>query len=258
MKFHYSSNRSKIQWLIKLLPTRKNPNPEFKPIIFPLQENNLDYILDLTKFVEDEYGFILKVKMIGGKTQLFRQDVNKNEKSILHLNDDNFDMDVEVILRPNIICDEFKKNITMNELLNDKNKSDFIIRLNNYKNLEKIFYLHSKILMSKSDYFKALFNSQMIESQNRFLNLNDISLNIFENLILYIYNDNIENLNDIYDWIDLLYASSRFLIPKLVQICEFSIRNYVNIDNVEEIKLIAKECNAIQLVRYCEMYEIKK
>ncbi|CAG8763822.1 10370_t:CDS:1, partial [Rhizophagus irregularis] len=34
LKFHYSSNRSKIQWLIKLLPTRK--------------------------IVKDEYGFILK------------------------------------------------------------------------------------------------------------------------------------------------------------------------------------------------------
>ncbi|GBC21467.2 speckle-type POZ protein [Rhizophagus irregularis DAOM 181602=DAOM 197198] len=264
LKFHYSSNRSKIQWLIKLLPTRKNPISEFKPINFPLQENN---ILDLTEIVKDEYGFILKVKMIGGKNHLFRQDVNKNEKSLLN---DNFDMDVEVKLRPNIICDEFfKKNFiySMNEknfLLNDKNTSDFIIKLkeelsttNNYKNiLEKNFYLHSKILISKSDYFKALFNSQMIESKNRFLNLNDLSLNIFEKLLLYIYYDNIDNLNDINDWIDLLYISSRFLIPKLVQICEFSIRNYVNIDNLEEINLIAKECNAIQLVKYCEMYEI--
>jgi hypothetical protein len=255
LKFHYSSDRSKIQWLIKLLPTRKNPNPEFKPINFPLQQEN---ILDL----KDEYGFILKAKLIDGKTQLFRQDVDKNEKSLK--SDDNFDMDVEVKLRPNILlCDKFKMNERNFYLLNDKNTSDFIIKLELTKNnniykdtIEKIFYLHSKILMTKSDYFKALFNSQMIESQNRFLKLDDISLNIFENLISYIYNDNIKNLNNLYDWIDLLYISSRFLIPKLVQICELYIRNYVNFDNVEEIELIARECNAVQLVKYCEMYDI--
>ncbi|GES81113.1 BTB/POZ protein [Rhizophagus clarus] len=262
LKFHYSSQRSKIQWSIKLLPTRKNPNSEFKPINFPFQENNLDYIIDLTDIAKDEYGFILKAKMIGGKTQLFRQDVNKNEKSLLHLNDDNFDMDVEAKLKPNMICDEYNTSVNeKNFLFNDKNTSDFVIKLELEKNndnmdLENFFYLHSKILTSISDYFKALFNSQMIESHNRFLKLYDIPLNIFENLLSFIYDDNLKNLKNLDDWVDLLYISSRFLIPKLVQICELSIREYVNFDNVEEIRLIARECNAEQLFKYCEMYKI--
>ncbi|RIA83340.1 hypothetical protein C1645_833984 [Glomus cerebriforme] len=268
LKFHHSYNRSKIQWLIKLLPTRKNPNSEFKQIIFPLQEKklqNLNYILNLTEIVKDEYGFILKVKMIDEKTQLFRQDVNSYEKSLFNLSGDDFDMDIEVELKPNIICEEIKEfNIKDDDFLfNDKNTSNFIVKLelkNNdiyENNMEEFFYLHSQILESKSDYFKALFNSKMSESQNRFLILNDISLNIFKKLLLYFYTDHIENnTNNLDDWIDLLYASSRFLVPKLVQICELFIRKFVNFDNVEEIKLIAKTCDAMQLVKFCEMFEI--
>jgi len=174
-------------------------------------------------------------------------------------------MDIEVELKPNIICEEeinneFKKINMYEESFsynNDKNLSDFIIKLTSKNdNTMKEFYLHSKILMLKSDYFKALFNSRMVESQNGLLNLIDIPFNIFQSFLLYIYYGNIGNIDKIDDWIDLLYVSSRFLVPKLVQICELSIKEYVNFDNVEEIKLIASECNALQLVKYCEMYEI--
>src|SRR6266498_2836806 len=82
---------SLIQWFIQTLPTRKNPNPEFKPFAFPLDfvkyccddhcvwENSdfpgskhpvkyccddycvweiSDSILDLTELIKDEPGFI--------------------------------------------------------------------------------------------------------------------------------------------------------------------------------------------------------
>ena len=151
-------------------------------------------------------------------------------------------MDIEVELKPDIICEEeinneFKK-INMYEenfLYNDKNTSDFIIKLTTTIRIilwKDFFYLHSKILMSKSDYFKALFNSRMVESQNGLLNLIDTLFNIFESFPLYIYYGSIEGIDDIDDWIDLLYVSSRFLVPKLIQICELLIRKYVCFDNV--------------------------
>src|SRR5438876_9366396 len=97
LKLHYhSSNTTKIQWSVQLLPTRKKPNHEFKQIIFTLHDEKLD----LTEMVKDEYGFILKVYMNGvttyeadGKTYLFRKDKF----------DEQFCMDIEVELRPNMI-----------------------------------------------------------------------------------------------------------------------------------------------------------
>jgi len=62
---------SAIKWFIQTLPTRKNPNPEFKPFAFPLNfitHHHYHYIseisdstLDLTELIKDERGFILKV-----------------------------------------------------------------------------------------------------------------------------------------------------------------------------------------------------
>ncbi|PKC53291.1 hypothetical protein RhiirA1_479593 [Rhizophagus irregularis] len=53
-------------------------------------------------------------------------------------------------------------------------------------------------------------------------------------------------LTDLEEWIDLLYGSSRFIIPFLIQKCKKSIskRNY-------------KDCGAEQLLRYCQKLESK-
>ncbi|RIA98391.1 hypothetical protein C1645_130403 [Glomus cerebriforme] len=284
LKFFNLSDREKIKWSIQLLPTRKNPDPKFKSIMFPLNEenfNNLDYTIDLTEMVKGEYGFILKAYLNGVEThQLFRQYVKEYPRSLLGYDDynidddddENFSMDIKMELRPNMLCDSIqeekkiiKNNKAINEnlLFNDKNTSDFIIKLELPREdycediTEKIFYLHTKVLSSGSDYFQALLNSHMLESQNRCLKLTDVSYFILEKLLLFIYTNNLENINELEDWIDLLYAASRFLLPKLIQVCELSIRKLVNFDNVENIEMAAYECCSMQLVKYCEMFEIK-
>jgi len=153
-----------------------------------------------------------------------------------------------------------KKNLG----LNDRITSDFIIKLDVPKEIEsedsveKLFYVHSTVLGSRSDYFQALFNSNMLESQNKCLKLVDISYFILEKLLLFIYTNDLENVDKFEDWIDLLYVASRFSMPQLIQICELSIRKFVNFENVEKVEKIAYKCDAFQLARYCEMFENKK
>ncbi|RIA98395.1 hypothetical protein C1645_731740 [Glomus cerebriforme] len=267
LKFFNLSDRENIKWSIQLLPTRKNPDPEFKPIMFPEIFYLKNYTIDLTEMVKDEYGFILKA-YLAENHHLFKQyesdyDIDSNE---------NFSMDIKVELKPNIICDliqekmkciENNEKINENLSFNDKNTSDFIIKLElsgeDYCEdiTEGIFYMHMKVLSSGSDYFQALLNSHMLESQNRCLKLTDISYFILEKILLFIYTNNIENINELEDWIDLLYAASRFLLSKLIQVCELSIRKLVNFDNVKDIEIVAHECCSMQLIKYCEMFEIK-
>ncbi len=276
MKFQILDlDSSAIQWFIQTLPTRKNPNPEFKPFAFPLnfitQHNchhiseTLDSILDLTELIKDEPGFILKAYIntrYGGVKcfKLFKQDMDE----VSH--NENFSMDVKVELKPNIIYKQNDSKINdsiKNLVLNDRIKSDFIIKLDvpkeieNEDSVEKLFYVHSTILASKSDYFRTLLNSNMLESRNNCLKLVDISYFILEKLLLFIYTNDLD-VDKFEDWVDLLYAASRFSMPQLIQICELSIRKFVNLENVEKVEKIAYKCDAFQLARYCEMFEIKK
>ncbi len=90
-------------------------------------------------------------------------------------------MDAKMELKPNIICEQYdsKDNnmIKKNFVLNDRITSDFIIKLNIPKEIEsegcveKFFYVHSTVFGFRSDYFQALFNSNMLESQIKFSNL---------------------------------------------------------------------------------------
>jgi len=257
-----------IQWYIQSLPTKRNPNPDFKLITFPLQNMILDYTANLTEMVKDEYGFILKAYLkeipceTNEKIRLFKQGINICGHEI---SSENFCMDIKVKLRPNIIIirqqpyDAEDKDL----VFNDKVTSDFTIKLYDPKESEgegdaKEFHVHSTVLTSRSDYFRALFNSKMLESQNRCLKLVDISYFILEKLLLFIYTDHLEKDNEFGDWIDLLYAASRFLIHQLIQFCELSIRKFVDYDNVKKIKEIAYECGAFQLAKFCEMFDERK
>ncbi|CAG8712910.1 5136_t:CDS:1, partial [Cetraspora pellucida] len=106
-------------------------------------------------------------------------------------------------------------------------------------------------------YFCALFNSKMMESNDKSLLLKDVSHNIFRTILEYLYTGHIYNITIMEEWIDLLYASSRFLIPSLTQLCERNLVGFINEHNAEEFTNIAIECGAQRLLKYCELLEVK-
>jgi len=206
--------------------------------------------------IKDEPGFILKA-CIDYEVQLFIEGFGVPPN-----------IDVKMELKPTIICEQNDSKddhmIKKNLVLNNRIMSDFIIKLdipNEIKSkgsVKKLFYVHSIVLTFKSDYFQALFNSNMLKTQIKCLKLIDISYFVLEKLLLFIYTNNLENVDKLENWIGLLYATSRFLIPQLIQICKLSISKFVNFENVEKVEKIAYECRALQLARYCEMFKIKQ
>ncbi|PKY38722.1 hypothetical protein RhiirA4_537521 [Rhizophagus irregularis] len=263
-----------IRWSISPLPTRSNPTPTFHPINSDLlptctHDNQYKYqsdntLKDVSSLIKGEYGFKLKVDLIGGdiddawqKTQLFRQKRTGGSDDLVD-DDETFGFDVKVELVPDIVCDPLPEIIREKGeemLFNDKETSDFIISLEiNESKENQEYYVHTKVLSSRSDYFRALLDSKMIESNNGSLILKDISAKTLEIILEFLYIGEITSeLESIEDWIDLIYGASRFLIHTLVQRCEKALKELVNEDNVDDIEAIARECGAEQLIRYFDM-----
>ncbi|CAJ0749204.1 10536_t:CDS:2 [Entrophospora sp. SA101] len=287
-------NSSKVICSISPLPTVKNPNPTWSIIPFETKLNPSSNIREsdtfevLTDQLEGEYGFLLKVEMscdydgnrfMWKSTRLFNQ--KRREIGPLVDDDESVVMDIKVDLVNDIICDDELNTVSNNDSVtfNDSKTSDFTIKLKteelvegedeqtNEEDMEnegknenenEQFYVHAQILSNKSYYFKALLNSQMIESQDRYLILPDISYEMLEKILLYMYTNEIIDTNDLEDWIDLIYFASRFVIPHLIQRCEKAISRYVTQENLVEIKSIAENCGANQLIRFCDWFKIKE
>ncbi len=136
-----------IQWYIQLLPTKRNPNPDFKLIIFPLQNEKS---VNLTETVKDDFGFILKAYLNEEKT------CDTNEKILLfkQMYTENC-MDIKVKLKSNIICDLIQQPRDAedkNFVFNDKITSDFTIKLDEViesksKGNDKEFYVIQQFLL---------------------------------------------------------------------------------------------------------------
>lgn len=78
----------------------------------------------------------------------------------------------------------------------------------------KEFHLHRLVLSAQSSFFRSMFTSNLKESYNRSIELKDVSANVFQLLIGYIYHGTIklrvEELQDTYEMADMYHLTSLF------------------------------------------------
>ncbi|CAB4491725.1 unnamed protein product [Rhizophagus irregularis] len=294
LSFGTFDDSASVQWFIKPLPTMKNPDPGWKLIQVNTSDQNVNEIVDVSQFVKDEYGFILQVRLSGGdespikwqKSQLFRQNFSVLDKNLEAENDETFGLDVNVELKPDVIVDPLIKLSGLND-----STRDFVIHyefsaddyqiISNSSSLDKEIdkeetdkeeidkeetdkeeidkepkdlHVHSELL---SNHFSKLLESKMGESQDKSITLNDsdISYESLEIILNYLYTGKLPIIESYDNWITLLCDASKFFIPTLVQRCEMELRSYLNHDNLNEVKTIANEYGAEQLLRYCDNFE---
>ncbi|CAH1756623.1 13327_t:CDS:2 [Entrophospora sp. SA101] len=326
LQFATFDEKASVKWMIQLLPTRSNPDPDWLALVsdtnaFLAQEhykiltnnNHKDFTvkIDLLDCVRGQHGFKLKALLSSSgknvhcwqQTQIFRQNKDSpyknNKNSICGLVDDDecFGLDVRVELKPQFVCELPLNNITYSSpastinqyILDDVSTSDFTIVIDNDYDVtistsasnesskNKSFHVHSKVLTDNSEYFKALINSSMIESQSRTLLLKDTSYQTMKPILEFLYTGELSSINNNGDdineenngkdgdsgkyeeeqWIDLLYAATRFLIKPLIQRCEKELGNFVTMENVDEFELLANECGSDQLLTYCKLLFLK-
>eukprot|EP00439_Symbiodinium_sp_Y106_P036774 s1607_g4.t1 len=131
----------------------------------------------------------------------------------------------------------------LREFLNDAKLSDvtFIVE-------GKPVYAH-KLLCMRCSYFRAMFEGQMREAQQKTITINNVSHRVFLALLEYLYTDEFEISMDIA--MDLFVAADQFGIDRLKRLCEKKILVSINIDSAATILQAANMHIANDLRQSC-------
>ena len=108
------------------------------------------------------------------------------------------------------------------------------------------FKCHKAILAARSKYFESMFRSDMAESSQSSIVLNDISAKAFALLLEFIYTGSLSDSSDLKST-ELLTLADRFLFDDLKLACEAAISKTVGLSNAVELLSIAHTYSAKQL-----------
>jgi len=95
----------------------------------------------------------------------------------------------------------------------------------------KSIYAHKIILSARSNYFKAMFNSGMCESESSKITITDFRYSTIESLIKFLYSVKTEINDDLNDLIDLYRAADKYQLESLMNIIHQSIRSRITCQN---------------------------
>lgn len=97
---------------------------------------------------------------------------------------------------------------------------------------------HKVVLSACSDYFKAMFNTNMLEGNNNIVTLYDISAMAFHSILDYLYTSEIELTDENVQ--DVLEAAVYLQIPHIIDMCTEYLEKHLNAENYAGIVKIAK------------------
>ncbi|OWF54182.1 kelch-like protein 26 [Mizuhopecten yessoensis] len=100
------------------------------------------------------------------------------------------------------------------------------------------FPCHKVILSSFSAFFKSMFTIGMKESEQDEINLGVFEDNLIKKMLDFIYNGKVTSVGDT---VDLLPLAVYFQIESLQAICEQTLSNAINLDNVCSLWKTSKE-----------------
>lgn len=105
------------------------------------------------------------------------------------------------------------------------------------------FFGH-KIILSRCAYFKAMFESNMAEKTQTRIRIKDVTNDVFQLLLSYLYLDEITIETSSSDLMALFVAADRFGIERLKRICEQAILSTLTVENACVIFLAADMSSA--------------
>lgn len=101
--------------------------------------------------------------------------------------------------------------------MEDVKKSNEIVTLTFGDVVKETIRCQKCLLIDNSDYFRAMFSSGMIESQNNEVRIKDVDISVMKELIEYIITKKISLTGDMV--YSITAAACRFQITDLIQIC---------------------------------------
>ncbi|GBN14650.1 Speckle-type POZ protein [Araneus ventricosus] len=106
------------------------------------------------------------------------------------------------------------------------------------KTKTKSFPAHKIVLCGRSPVFKAMMTNDMKEKNNNFIQVEDLEDDIVQQLLLFLYSDNLETLQ----WesaIKLYYAGDKYDIGKLKVMCSSFLVENLTTSTASELLLLA-------------------
>ncbi|XP_033645690.1 ankyrin repeat and BTB/POZ domain-containing protein BTBD11-like isoform X2 [Asterias rubens] len=134
--------------------------------------------------------------------------------------------------------------------VNNQEMSDVIFMVEG-----KPFYAHKIVLVTASKRFKAMLSDKFTEGNQPCIEISDFSYNIFKLVMQYLYFGSSEGLKvEPVEVLELLAASSFFMVEPLQQYCEMLCSRMLNIETATIIYKHAKLYSSEVLQEYCHSY----
>ena len=92
-----------------------------------------------------------------------------------------------------------------------------------------------------------MFQNEMIEQQSGVVKVEDISLDTFQELLRYIYTEQIPKLDELAG--ELLAAAEKYQLDDLKERCELQLASVTTVDNVVNMFFLADLYNADLLMQ---------
>eukprot|EP01123_Difflugia_compressa_P002431 TRINITY_DN13147_c0_g1_i1.p1 TRINITY_DN13147_c0_g1~~TRINITY_DN13147_c0_g1_i1.p1 ORF type:complete len:245 (+),score=28.75 TRINITY_DN13147_c0_g1_i1:23-736(+) len=159
---------------------------------------------------------------------------------------------------PGMNADTTFKN-DMNSLVSNNTYSDVVFVVMSDKSTEISIPGHQALLMSRSDYFKAMFDpsKKLRESQSRIVRL-DMHQAVFIGIMSYLYASIVPrtSLNPRFAT-SLLEAVTQFMIDPLILTCQMYLISHIDRSNVCALFNLADTLNADFLREECLDYTVR-
>jgi speckle-type POZ protein len=117
----------------------------------------------------------------------------------------------------------------------------------------QVFKCHQLILSIRSQVFRAMFQNPMAEATTKKVEIKDLSPEIVEAMLLYIYTGDVPNLDELA--VELLAAAEKYALEDLKSLCEQQLTSGLDIENAVDLFLLADmylaaslRKNAVQLL----------
>jgi speckle-type POZ protein len=104
---------------------------------------------------------------------------------------------------------------------------------------------HKSILSSRSPVFAAMFEHQMKESTENVVKIVDMSTEVANELLHFIYSGKVDNLKKVAK--DLLAAADKYQLPQLVEMCEEHLMANLTTDTAPQVLVLSHLHKALKL-----------
>ena len=114
------------------------------------------------------------------------------------------------------------------QLFESKEQSDIVIRVKKEK-----FNAHKTVLSARSPVFRAMFQSNLTETQTNKLKIKGITPAVFKELLRFMYTDQVEQLEELAE--ELLAAAEKYMLDLLKEKCVAQLAGTITVENCAKL-----------------------